>query len=194
MKEAFVYCWTDHKTNKLYVGSHKGTTDDGYVCSSKHMMKEYNKRPNDFTRQIVAEGNLEDIRVLEGKILKSVSARLNEDFYNKHDNDGLYFEGWQKGQFSEEHRRNMSIAASKRKRSPEHIAALHAGRRKSKNSPEHNAIIKAKAKSFKKGNVPWNIGISHSDETKRKISESKKGSVPWNKGHKLNKEVLVNGD
>lgn len=185
MKEAFVYCWTDHKTNKLYVGSHKGTTDDGYVCSSKHMMKEYNKRPNDFTRQIIAEGNLEDIRVLEGKILKAVSARLNEDFYNKHDNDGFYFEGWQKGQFSEEHRRNMSIAASKRKRSPEHLAALHAGRRNSKNSPEHNAIIKAKAKSFQKGNIPWNTGMSCPDETKRKISETKL---------KKKKEGLVNGD
>jgi hypothetical protein len=33
-KDSFVYCWTDHKTGMLYVGSHKGTIDDGYVCSS----------------------------------------------------------------------------------------------------------------------------------------------------------------
>lgn len=66
--EAFVYCWTDHKTNMLYVGSHKGTTDDGYVCSSRHMMKEYKKRPSDFTRQIIAEGSLHDIRKKEGLV------------------------------------------------------------------------------------------------------------------------------
>lgn len=182
--EAFVYCWTDHKTNKLYVGSHKGTIDDGYICSSKYMLEEYNKRPNDFTRQIIAEGKLEDIRSLESAILKSVNARLNEDFYNQHNNDEFYFEGWKKGQFSEEHRRNMSIAASKRKRSPEHLAALHEGRRKSKNSAEHNAIIKAKSKPFQKGNVPWNVGKQHSEETRRKISETKRKK----------KEGLVDGD
>lgn len=194
MTEAFVYCWTDHKKNMLYIGSHKGSIGDGYVCSSKHMMKEYKIRPQDFTRQIIAEGSLDDIRKLETVLLQTVNARLNEDFYNQHQNDGLFFEGWQKGKFSEEHRKNMSIAASKRKRSPEHISALHEGRRRSKNSAEHNAIIKAKAKSFKKGNVPWNTGISHTEETKRKISESKKGSIPWNKVYKLNKEGLVNGD
>jgi NUMOD3 motif len=182
--EAFVYCWTDHKTNMLYVGSHKGTLDDGYVCSSKHMMKEYKKRPADFTRQIIAEGKLENIRILEGKILKASNARLDEQFYNKHDNDGLFFEGWKKGQFSEEHRRNMSIAASKRKRSPEHIAALHEGRRHSKNTEEHNAIIRAKAKPFQKGNIPWNTGKQHSEETRRKISETKRKK----------KEGLVDGD
>ena len=54
MYEAFVYCWTDNLTNILYVGSHKGTEDDGYVCSSKYMMKEYKSRPdkhNDETRK-----------------------------------------------------------------------------------------------------------------------------------------------
>lgn len=156
--EAFVYCWTDHQTNKLYVGSHKGTTDDGYVCSSKHMMKEYKKRPADFTRQIIAEGKLEDIRVLEGKILKASNARLDEQFYNKHDNDGLFFEGWKKGQFSEEHRRNMSIAAKKRTKrylNPEHLKKLQDGRRKSKNSPEHmEAIRKAR------------LGVPMSEEAK----------------------------
>ena len=56
---SFVYCWTDKKTNMLYVGSHKGSIDDGYICSSKPMMKEYKKRPQDFSRQIVAEGLFE---------------------------------------------------------------------------------------------------------------------------------------
>lgn len=39
MAESFVYCWTDHKRSKLYIGYHKGSPDDGYVCSSKRMLK-----------------------------------------------------------------------------------------------------------------------------------------------------------
>jgi hypothetical protein len=63
--EAFVYCWADHKTNNLYIGSHKGDPDDGYVCSYKYMMEEYNNRPSDFIRQIIATGTQENIRVFE---------------------------------------------------------------------------------------------------------------------------------
>lgn len=174
MTKAFVYCWTDHKTNKLYVGSHKGTIDDGYICSSKYMMKEYKERPNDFTRQIIAEGDEEDIRILENKILKSANARLNEDFYNKHDNDGFYFEGWKKGQFSEEHRRNMSLAAKKRAKrniDPLHLQKLNEGRRKSKNSPEH---LEAISKSRK--GVPM---------TKEAIEKSSKSRIMNNDTKKL---------
>ena len=35
------------------------------------------------------------------------------------------------------------------------------------------------------GKVPWNKGISLSEECKQRISESKKGCIPWNKGKKL---------
>jgi len=161
--EAFVYCWTDKLTNKLYIGSHKGSVDDGYVCSSKNMMKEYKKRPQDFSRQIVAKDTFTNIRKLESIILKSVNAALDEQFYNMHNNDGnFYFEGWKKGQLSEEHRKNMSIAAAKRKRSPEHIAALHSGRKASKNSIEHAAAVIASRK-----------GSKHSEETKQKMRDAK---------------------
>lgn len=88
--EAFVYCWTDKKTNKLYVGSHKGSTEDGYICSSKLMLEEYKKRPEDFSRQIVACGSLSDIRKLESRILQSFNARSDNLFYNMHNNNGAY--------------------------------------------------------------------------------------------------------
>lgn len=80
--EAFVYCWTDHKTLKLYVGYHKGYVDDGYISSSKMLNKLYKERPHDFTRQIVAHGTAKDMVVLESKILKSVNAAKNDDYYN----------------------------------------------------------------------------------------------------------------
>ena len=88
--QAFVYCWTDHKTNKLYVGSHKGTEDDGYISSSKVMLNLYSERHEDFTRQIIASGKVEDIRKLETVILKSANAAIDETFYNKHNGFGSY--------------------------------------------------------------------------------------------------------
>jgi group I intron endonuclease len=89
--EAFVYCWTDTANQKLYVGSHKGKIDDGYICSSKIMKEEYVKRPNDFVRQIVATGNYKDIRNLESSILKSVDAKKDKLFYNMHNSDGDFY-------------------------------------------------------------------------------------------------------
>jgi len=38
---------------------------------------------------------------------------------------------------------------------------------------------------FKKGNVPWIKGRTHSQETRKKLSESSKGQTPWNKGKKV---------
>lgn len=105
MPKAFVYCWTDHKTNKIYIGSHKGDVDDGYVCSSKYMMEEYNARPLDFTRQIVATGSVENIRKLETKILKSMDAASDEMFYNKHNGFGNYL--------TEEIRHKISLAGKR---------------------------------------------------------------------------------
>lgn len=88
--EAFVYCWTDKKTNKLYLGYHKGNSNDGYVCSSKLMLNEYNIRPNDFTRQILAYGTSNDCRNLESLLLKKINAAKDEKFYNQNNMDGKF--------------------------------------------------------------------------------------------------------
>jgi hypothetical protein len=186
IKEAFVYCWTDHRTNMLYVGSHKGTIDDDYICSSKHMMKEYKERPEDFTRKIIAEGELHDIRVLEGKILKAVGARLNENYYNKHENDGLFFGGWKHGTHTEEHKKNMSIAASKRKRTKEHLEALWEGRRKSKNSKEHILALKTMDRSYMQ-TAEWTELMkktSYWKNKKRSEEDKKKILAPFQKQYK----------
>ena len=166
MCQAFLYIWHDNATGKKYIGSHKGSIEDGYVCSSKYMMEEYNKRPQDFSRQIIAEGKFENIRKLESAILKSVNAALDEQFYNKSNNDGnFYFEGWKSENITEEHRKNMSIAAKKRLVNgitKEHAEKLHAGRRASKNSPEHAAAV-----------IASRVGSKHSEEAKKKMSEKK---------------------
>jgi hypothetical protein len=50
-KYGFIYLWRDSKHNKYYIGSHWGSEDDGYICSSHQMRKSYNRRPKDFKRR-----------------------------------------------------------------------------------------------------------------------------------------------
>jgi hypothetical protein len=89
--EAFVYTWTNLDTNQLYIGSHKGTPDDGYVCSSKPMLEDYMKNRAVFSRQIVATGTFEDMRAFEQTLLETVDARRDPQFYNQHNGTGEFY-------------------------------------------------------------------------------------------------------
>lgn len=112
----FVYCWTDKKENMLYVGSHKGKTNDGYICSSKLMLQEYKNRPNDFSRQIVAEGEYIDMRKLEEKILQTLNAAKDKQFYNMHNGSGNFY--------LKKHTEETKQKFKGKKKSPEHCKAL----------------------------------------------------------------------
>ena len=90
MPEAFVYSWKNKTTGRLYVGWHKGSTEDGYICSSRILKEEYEKDPNNFERYIIASGNCKDMVALECAILISVDAKNNPDFYNQHNGDGRF--------------------------------------------------------------------------------------------------------
>ena len=157
--EAFVYCWTDKKTNKLYVGSHKGSIDDGYVCSSKYMMEEYNERPEDFSRQIVAQGLYSDIRKLEAVLLTSLDAAASEEFYNRHN------------------------GSSKFMTTPESIQKTAAAKRlRGDYLPENNPMYgKKHSEEVKKahsirmsGSNNPNYNKKFSEETKMKMSDARK--------------------
>jgi len=52
-KYGFIYIWYDKKYKKYYIGSHWGTENDGYICSSKMMRQSYNRRKEDFKRRII---------------------------------------------------------------------------------------------------------------------------------------------
>jgi hypothetical protein len=114
--EAFVYCWTDRATNQLYIGWHKGTFDDGYICSSKYMKEQYLNRPNDFTREIIASGSCKDMTNLETQLLRSVDAKNDDQFYNRHNGDGCY----RYGKHTEETKRKISEINTGAPRSQKH--------------------------------------------------------------------------
>jgi len=63
-----------------YIGSHWGTEDDGYVCSSNRMRDAYRRRPLDFKRRILAKvySNRKDLLDEEQKWFDRVK---NKDRY-----------------------------------------------------------------------------------------------------------------
>jgi len=171
-QEAFTYCWTDHLKNMLYVGCHKGSEDDGYVCSSKWMLEEYTKRPDDFTRQIITEGTYDDCLMLEATILKTADAKNNSDYYNQHNGDGKFV----CKNITEETREKLRrrVPWNKGKRMPEHQR-----QKLSKLVPWNKGKIFTHAQKSRM--VPWNKGKTMNESQKSKL-------VCWNRGKHLSKD------
>lgn len=156
---SFVYRWTDHKTQKLYLGYHKGTIDDGYVCSSKLMMEQYLLRPQDFSREIIAEGTLDDMRKLESKMLSDVDARTNVSYYNQtNGNENFYLKG---------HTKETRLKMSNKVRSEDHSRKISEGHKGKIVSEE----TKRKMSAARRGKIT-------SLETRRKISMALRGRKP----------------
>ena len=156
---SFVYCWQDKLTNKMYIGSHKGNENDGYICSSKLVLEQYKKRPNDFIRQIIAKGNYEDIRKLECLLLKKVDAAKNKTFYNQHNGDGNFY---CKGHTEETKKKIAEGGKGKTAR-----FGKENGMYGKKHSEETKQKIRNKAGHWQ--------DKKHSQETKEKMSVSMKG-------------------
>jgi len=72
MKNTFVYVWKHLPDGKYYIGSHKGTTNDGYITSSDLINKSIIQDSEDWTREIVAWGNEQEMRELELQLIKQV--------------------------------------------------------------------------------------------------------------------------
>ena len=54
-KYGFVYIWFDVFRKMYYIGSHWGTENDGYICSSNRMRDAYRRRSIDFKRKIITK-------------------------------------------------------------------------------------------------------------------------------------------
>ena len=157
---AFVYSWKNKISGKIYVGYHKGTPIDGYICSSKILLEEYAQNPNNFERFIIASGTVEDMVALESAILKAANAKNDPTFYNMTNGDRYFCN---KGH-TEETKDKISKANSNRVLSEQSRKNMSEGR---------------KGKKFaKRGPL--------SDEVRLKISKSMQGKQvgrqAWNKG------------
>lgn len=184
-KETFVYCWTDHKNDMLYIGCHKGHLGDGYVCSSKIMLEEYEKRPEDFTRQIIAIGEDADMREFEAKLLRSANVAQNPDYYNQHNGDG---------KFTVSGRRHAEI--TKKKQSESRKKLIEEGKITPKSGEENpmfgttlslDRIEKLKIARARQGSI--GKGVPKSKEHRAQISKTLTGryqgedSPNWGRKH-----------
>ena len=94
LKHGFIYKWTNIENGKMYIGSHIGQYDDGYIGSGKYFKNSYNKNPNVFKREIlisILSDNIKnDIKELEENLLFELNAADSEMYYNITNN---YFGG-----------------------------------------------------------------------------------------------------
>jgi len=186
MNDSFVYIWTDLLTSKRYIGYHKGTPDDGYVCSSKPMLTEYNMRPQDFTREIVAQGSQPEMHTFEQDLIKSTNAHKDPGYYNQSLATGPFY---QRGPITPETRSKMSVAKKGKKGypvSPETRAKISVAKKGTLLTPETRAKIsvankgtlltpetRAKMSAAKKGKKGYPVSPEH----RAKISATKKGTL-----------------
>jgi len=176
----FVYKWTNLINSKWYIGSHKGTVDDGYRHSSEVMLaaeKKYGKQ--NFIREILFEGDYESnqIRTIESAFLRDSDAAHNKMSYNRSNITGPDC-------VSNETRKKISANRSGIKTGPlsqEHIAKISislTGKKRKPFSKEHRANLS----SSHQGQVPWMKGKKHTPEARSRMSTTRKGRTPWNKG------------
>jgi hypothetical protein len=83
--EAFVYMWVDHN-DKKYIGKHKGSTSDGYICSSEKVLEEIENNPAGFIRTILAYGTDEEMLELETMLIMQLKATRSGMYYNLSNN------------------------------------------------------------------------------------------------------------
>ena len=101
--DAFVYSLTNQTNGNKYVGYHKGSEDDGYICSSKSKRFWVDYENDNFTRQIIAKGTVDNCVSLEKKILENIDLRSDE-WYNNSAGGGIVFTKEVKDKMSEAHK------------------------------------------------------------------------------------------
>lgn len=179
-KYGFVYLWYDKKRKMFYIGSHWGTEDDGYICSSDRMREAYRRRPNDFKRRIIQKNIKRDVLLdEEHKWLQLISENeLGKRYYN------LRQHKW--GHWTTDIDTNLSVREKIKKTlsDPEvkkKIGAPHKGKIVSKETKQK--IRKARAKQVftvetrekmslsSKGILNPFYGKTHSEETRQIMSK-----------------------
>lgn len=84
-KYGFVYIWYDRKHKRFYIGSHWGTENDGYICSSTWMKQGYKHRPNDFKRKILfrTDKSKQQLLIEENRWLSMIREHeIGKKYYN----------------------------------------------------------------------------------------------------------------
>ena len=76
----FVYKWRNLENGMYYIGSHRGSIDDGYIGSGMYFKRAFKKSPESFERDILYIG--EHFRFYEETILEYLDAANDSNSYN----------------------------------------------------------------------------------------------------------------
>lgn len=157
--DSFVYRWTNKTLNKIYIGYHKGTEDDGYVCSSasERFWNDFNNPNYIWEREILHKGPMKECQEVENRMLNELDI-TSESVYNQRNN--LMFN------LDDEVRNKLSEAAKKRNQNPEYIEKLRQASKALWEDPAHRERIKQ-----------THTGKSVSEETKNKIRQARKKQI-----------------
>jgi hypothetical protein len=168
MATGFVYCWSDNKTAKVYVGIHCGAIDDGYVCSSKDMLHQYKQRPDDFSRQILFTGDYNICASYEVALIKGLFKTNKETFYNRSAGKKILFD--------EDIKKKISVALLGNKNGLNQDGPWK-GLSSPRKGQKHTEEAKKKMSESRLGRVSPNKGKTFSAEHKEKLSIAHTGKV-----------------
>lgn len=187
-KYGFIYVWFDRKRKMFYIGSHWGTTDDGYICSSNRMRDAYRRRPQDFKRRIL-KSHIEKQNILdeEHKWLRLIKdSELGKKYYN------LRKHKW--GHWSTDTKSSLTV---KEKISFNTKNAMNTPEMREKMRPIWEANRgRVQSEEEKQKRAKSNTGKKRTEETKHKISESNKGRVmgPLSDEHRKKVSEALKGE
>jgi hypothetical protein len=99
--DSFVYIWHNQKNGKKYIGYHKGTEYDGYICSSKNQEFWEHYNLGMMTREIVFRGTMNECIELENKMINNEKI---ENLYNRNLNGKIIFTEDLRRKLSEAHK------------------------------------------------------------------------------------------
>jgi len=184
-KYGFVYIWYDRKHKRYYVGSHWGTEDDGYICSSKWMYTARNRRPSDFKRRVISRisSNRKELLDEENRWLSMMKpAEMKSRYYNHVAKAYNHWSADEKARVQVGQKiTNANTGRKQNFKDPEDRARkISEGKKGTKFTDEHKAKLREKK-----------LGTKRSEETKAKTSESlKQAYANGTRIPKLKKEVI----
>lgn len=100
--DSFVYRWFNNINQKSYIGYHKGTETDGYVCSSSSELfwEDFNNSNFIWKREILFRGSQNECVLKE---IETIQKYGLQNLYNLSCGNGIFFNDEVRKKMSENH-------------------------------------------------------------------------------------------